>query len=227
MIPRLLLSLLLPVTAVGFHARAPMRMVSASVINGVSVKGNLVPDQNFVLVKLRKADEQTETGFVLPTQAQEKPRDGEVVAAGPGKRDPETGVLLPTEVRKSVWSKCGRALQVVTDPKLRPRAAGEAGRQDRVWRVRRHAGGGGRRGLPGSRGQEHPADLRGGQAHDHERETARGPRGHSSQSAAAGDAARGSHRRECEAKLGPSGWPGTLDFPLGTCLLLRAMSNEL
>uniref|UniRef100_A0A7S1XUK7 20 kDa chaperonin, chloroplastic n=1 Tax=Phaeomonas parva TaxID=124430 RepID=A0A7S1XUK7_9STRA len=62
-------------------------------------QGTLVPDQNFVLVRLREAEEESEGGLFLPGTAREKPRDGEVVAAGPGKRDPETGTLLETEVK--------------------------------------------------------------------------------------------------------------------------------
>eukprot|EP00636_Phaeomonas_parva_P006632 CAMPEP_0118888056 /NCGR_PEP_ID=MMETSP1163-20130328/25528_1 /TAXON_ID=124430 /ORGANISM="Phaeomonas parva, Strain CCMP2877" /LENGTH=244 /DNA_ID=CAMNT_0006826619 /DNA_START=451 /DNA_END=1185 /DNA_ORIENTATION=+ len=73
--------------------------VAASTVNGVTVEGTLVPDQNFVLVRLREAEEESEGGLFLPGTAREKPRDGEVVAAGPGKRDPETGTLLETEVK--------------------------------------------------------------------------------------------------------------------------------
>ncbi len=56
------------------------------------------PLGNKVLVKRAKA-QATKGGIFLPDAAQEKPRQGEVVAVGPGKMD-EEGKILSMEVKK-------------------------------------------------------------------------------------------------------------------------------
>jgi len=56
------------------------------------------PLNNRVLVRRFKA-EKTKGGIILPETAQEKPREGEVVATGPGVRD-EEGNLHPLTVKK-------------------------------------------------------------------------------------------------------------------------------
>lgn len=45
----------------------------------------LQPLGDRVLVKPLSAEEKTAGGIILPEKAQEKPREGEVVAVGPGK----------------------------------------------------------------------------------------------------------------------------------------------
>ncbi len=55
------------------------------------------PLNNRVLVKRSKA-QTTKGGIILPETAQEKPKEGEVVAIGPGTRD-EEGNLLPLAVK--------------------------------------------------------------------------------------------------------------------------------
>lgn len=55
------------------------------------------PLQNRVLVKRFKA-EATKRGIILPDSAQEKPKEGEVIATGPGKYD-EAGKLESLSVK--------------------------------------------------------------------------------------------------------------------------------
>ncbi|NGX62248.1 MAG: 10 kDa chaperonin 2 [Chlamydiae bacterium] len=55
------------------------------------------PLNNRVLVKRFKA-QATKGGILLPETAQEKPKEGEVIAAGPGLRD-EDGVVHPLTVK--------------------------------------------------------------------------------------------------------------------------------
>lgn len=55
------------------------------------------PLGNKVLVKRSKA-KTTKGGILLPDSAQEKPKEGVVVAVGPGKRDDE-GELQPLTVK--------------------------------------------------------------------------------------------------------------------------------
>ena len=58
---------------------------------------NMKPLGNRVLVKRSEA-KTTKGGIILPDSAKEKPKEGVVVAVGPGKRD-ETGKLTPMEVK--------------------------------------------------------------------------------------------------------------------------------
>ena len=53
-----------------------------------------------VLVKLRKAQDQTAGGLFVAGSEVEKPKEGLVIAAGPGKTDPVTGKLLPNPVKE-------------------------------------------------------------------------------------------------------------------------------
>lgn len=58
---------------------------------------NIKPLGNRVLVK-RSANKTTKGGILLPDAAQEKPRQGEIVAVGPGKTD-EKGDVQAMNVR--------------------------------------------------------------------------------------------------------------------------------
>jgi chaperonin GroES len=57
----------------------------------------LKPLGNRVLVK-RSKSQTSKGGILLPDSAQEKPREGTVVAVGPGKQN-EEGTLEPTTVK--------------------------------------------------------------------------------------------------------------------------------
>lgn len=58
----------------------------------------LKPLGNRVLVQRAKATT-TKGGIILPDTAQEKPKEGNVIATGPGKLD-DKGVLEPMTVKK-------------------------------------------------------------------------------------------------------------------------------
>jgi chaperonin GroES len=69
----------------------------------------LKPLSDRIIVRATEAEEITKGGIVLPDSAQEKPREGEVIAAGPGKVL-ESGTLVPMEVKvgdKVMYSKYG------------------------------------------------------------------------------------------------------------------------
>jgi chaperonin GroES len=51
-----------------------------------------------VLVRVLDAEEKTPGGIVLPDSAQEKPRQGYVLAVGPGRLNLETGERIPMQV---------------------------------------------------------------------------------------------------------------------------------
>jgi chaperonin GroES len=56
------------------------------------------PLQDRVLIRRLDQDEKTKGGIIIPDTAQEKPMEGEVIAAGPGARG-EDGVLHPLDVK--------------------------------------------------------------------------------------------------------------------------------
>jgi chaperonin GroES len=56
------------------------------------------PLHDRVVVRRISAEEKTTGGIIIPDTAQEKPQQGEVVAAGPGARG-EDGKLAPLDVK--------------------------------------------------------------------------------------------------------------------------------
>ena len=52
-----------------------------------------------ILVKREEASETVRGGIIIPDTAKEKPQEGRVVAAGPGKVD-DDGKRVPLEVKK-------------------------------------------------------------------------------------------------------------------------------
>src|ERR1700722_20702366 len=56
------------------------------------------PLHDRVVIRRISAEEKTAGGIIIPDTAQEKPMEGEVVAAGPGARN-EAGQLVPLEVK--------------------------------------------------------------------------------------------------------------------------------
>jgi chaperonin GroES len=58
---------------------------------------NLTPLHDRVIVKRIEEKESVRGGIIIPDTAKEKPQEGEVVAAGPGRR--EKGELIPLDVK--------------------------------------------------------------------------------------------------------------------------------
>ena len=58
------------------------------------------PLSDRVLVVGIEEKEKTTGGIIIPDTAREKPREGKVIAVGPGKWD-ETGKRIPMELRKN------------------------------------------------------------------------------------------------------------------------------
>ena len=54
---------------------------------------NLAPLGNNVIVKPTAAEEVRKSGIIIPDTAKEKPQEGEIIAAGPGKTT-KTGTVL-------------------------------------------------------------------------------------------------------------------------------------
>ena len=55
----------------------------------MTVKHNIKPLFNHVLIKPLEAEEKTASGIILPDSAKEKPQIGEVMAIGPGDVTPK------------------------------------------------------------------------------------------------------------------------------------------
>jgi chaperonin GroES len=56
------------------------------------------PLHDRVVIKRIDAEAKTASGIIIPDNAKEKPQQGEVVAAGPGRRD-ESGKTHPVDVK--------------------------------------------------------------------------------------------------------------------------------
>lgn len=63
-------------------------------LDGSEIRGPITPLGNFVLVRTKESLSSTDGGILLPEQAKERPTEGVVVAAGPGKLHPHTGVRI-------------------------------------------------------------------------------------------------------------------------------------
>jgi len=67
-------------------------------LDDTPIGGPLEPTSNYILVRIDDGIDATKGGVFLPDQAKEKPSAGVVVAAGPGKAHPDTGVVVPIPV---------------------------------------------------------------------------------------------------------------------------------
>ncbi len=56
---------------------------------------NLKPLADRIVVKAMEAEETTKGGIILPDTAQEKPVEGTIVAAGPGKKTDDGTIIKP------------------------------------------------------------------------------------------------------------------------------------
>ena len=71
---------------------------------------NLQPLEDRIVVRPNEDEEKTASGLVITDTAKEKPQQGEVLAAGPGRRSEQTGDIIPLDVKVGdtvVYSKYG------------------------------------------------------------------------------------------------------------------------
>jgi len=69
-----------------------------AILEGREIEGTLTPTNNFVLVKVAKAVEQTTGGILLTGSAKIKKTEGLVISTGPGRTHSESGILFPMPV---------------------------------------------------------------------------------------------------------------------------------
>lgn len=79
--------------------RSASSSLSGNILDGIPIPGDLTPLQNNLLVRVKPAAASTSGGLFIPDNAQEKPNEGEVVAAGPGRIHSESGLLQPAAVK--------------------------------------------------------------------------------------------------------------------------------
>jgi chaperonin GroES len=81
----------------------------------------LKPLGDRLIVEPTEREEVTASGIVLPETAKEKPQEGKVLAAGPGRRD-EEGKRIPMDVKEGdrvLFAKyAGTEVKLETDRKV-------------------------------------------------------------------------------------------------------------
>ena len=71
-------------------------------------KVNIKPLEDRVLIQIKEAESTTASGLVIPDSATEKPQEGVVIAAGPGRFDGDDRVPMDIKVGDTVvFSKYG------------------------------------------------------------------------------------------------------------------------
>ena len=71
-------------------------------------KVNIKPLEDRVLIQIKEAESTTASGLVIPDSAKEKPQEGVVIAAGPGRVDGDDRVPKDIKVGDTVvFSKYG------------------------------------------------------------------------------------------------------------------------
>lgn len=82
--------------------RTPSRLHAEATLDGQEIRGPITPLGNNILVKIKDTLTATSGGILLPDQAKERPTEGLVVAAGPGKIHPHTGVRITNPITEGV-----------------------------------------------------------------------------------------------------------------------------
>ena len=67
-------------------------------VDGKTGENTVTPTNNFILVKLVEAMDQTEGGIILTGKKKQKKTEGTVVSVGPGKTHPQTGAVFQMPV---------------------------------------------------------------------------------------------------------------------------------
>jgi chaperonin GroES len=78
--------------------RPQKQQLSAVKLEGRTIQGEVKPLNNFVLVKVAEAQEKTDGGILLTGKAKIVKTQGQVVAAGPGRTHPDSGITISVPV---------------------------------------------------------------------------------------------------------------------------------
>lgn len=74
-------------------------LTRANKLDGITIEGNLSPLANNLLIKVKEVASATSGGLYIPDNAKERPTEGTVIAAGPGRVHQETAVQLRNAVQ--------------------------------------------------------------------------------------------------------------------------------
>lgn len=85
--------------ASAFSTRLMSSPSSTVTLDGKEIRGPITPLGNFILVKVKDTLTATSGGILLPDQSKEKPTEGLVLEAGPGKLHPFTGVRITNPIK--------------------------------------------------------------------------------------------------------------------------------
>jgi chaperonin GroES len=69
-------------------------------LDGEEIRGPITPLGNLILVKVKETLTATDGGILLPDEAKERATEGLVLAAGPGKFHPYTGVRITNPIKE-------------------------------------------------------------------------------------------------------------------------------
>jgi len=81
------------------YHRSDVMITNANVMDGLSIDGDIIPLSNNLLIKVKDVASSTQGGLFIPDNAKERPTEGTVIAAGPGRIHPETGIQLSIAVK--------------------------------------------------------------------------------------------------------------------------------
>jgi len=82
------------------HTTRLFDATTTTTLDGRKIKGDVQPLNNFVLVKTAEAVDSTEGGILLTGKAKIVKTEGTVVAVGPGRTHPDSGIVFEMPVAK-------------------------------------------------------------------------------------------------------------------------------
>jgi chaperonin GroES len=80
----------------GFQSRNTFRKnvrLFGNILDGLPISGDLQPIGNNLLIRIKDAASETKGGLFIPDTAKERPTEGTIVSAGPGRVHSESGML--------------------------------------------------------------------------------------------------------------------------------------
>ena len=81
-------------------SRSSTRLQASTTLDGRKIRGDITPLNNFVFVKTAPVQEETEGGILLTGKAKIVKTEGTVVAVGPGKTHPDSGIAINMPVKE-------------------------------------------------------------------------------------------------------------------------------
>jgi chaperonin GroES len=77
----------------------PSSTTTTTTLDGKEIRGPITAVNNVVIVKVKDTLTATAGGILLPDQSKQRPTEGLVVAAGPGKIHPHTGIRIDNPIQ--------------------------------------------------------------------------------------------------------------------------------